>query len=433
MRAAKGAFIVAGTGRVDEPHHHGVPTVHRAAARKGGPEQCADFVARDSLAACSWLHFFAGSSFVRALSPVVTHPAYFPAFTYGNAPVNVYWEMTVACDLSCRHCRADAIGDRDKLELSTEEGMALMRDVKAMGSHLILTGGDPLKRPDLFELIAYGRSIHLPIAITPAVTPLLTEEIVKKLKEAGVATMGMSLDGATAERHDGFRQVPGTFEMSLRALGWARDAGMPVQINSTVTSDTIKQLPQMLELLLTQAPPVRRWSLFVLIPVGRGLMLGSPTAQEIEGLFGWVYETSQKVPFHMSTVEAPHYRRFWMQKKLSEGVKLEEIEQRGRMMGFGIRDGSGIVFVSHRGEVYPAGFLPYPLLGNVREKPLPEIYRHSEGAVALRNMDELHGRCGECEFRWICGGSRARAYAATGNAMASDPLCIYQPSPAAAD
>jgi radical SAM protein with 4Fe4S-binding SPASM domain len=296
-----------------------------------------------------------------------------------------------------------------------------------MGSHLILTGGDPLKRPDLFELIAYGRSIHLPVAITPAVTPLLTQEVVQKLKDAGVATIGMSLDGPTAERHDGFRQVDGTFEMSLRALGWARDASMGVQINSTVTGDTIKQLPQMLELLLAQSPPVRRWSLFVLIPVGRGLMLGSPKAEEIEQLFGWVYENSQKVPFHMSTVEAPHYRRFWMQQKLAEGVPLAEIEQRGRMMGFGIRDGSGIVFVSHRGEVYPAGFLPYPLLGNIRETPLPDIYRTSPAALALRDMDNLHGRCGECEFRWICGGSRARAYAATGNEMASDPLCVYQP------
>jgi radical SAM protein with 4Fe4S-binding SPASM domain len=167
--------------------------------------------------------------------------------------------------------------------------------------------------------------------------------------------------------------------------------------------------------------------LFILIPVGRGLMLGSPSAQEIEDLFGWVYETAKNAPFHVSTVEAPHYRRFWLQKKVSEGASLEEIEHRGRMMGFGIRDGSGIVFVSHRGEVYPAGFLPHPLLGSVRETPLPEIYRNAPAAVRLRAMDNLEGRCGECEYRWLCGGSRARAYAATGNPMASDPLCVYQP------
>ncbi len=355
--------------------------------------------------------------------------AYFPQFTYGDAPVNVYWEMTVACNLACRHCRADSLSTRDPLELTTEEGFALMRDVKSMGSHLVLTGGDPLKRPDVFELIAYGRSIGLPIAITPAVTPLLTEEVVHRLKSAGVATMGMSLDGPTAASHDGFRQVDGTFEMSLRALGWARDAGMPVQINSTVTRDTLALVPAMFDLLKTRcSPPVRRWSLFVLIPVGRGLMLGSPSAQQIEELFAWVYDHSQGAPFHMSTVEAPHYRRYWMQRKLAEGVPLEEVERRGRMMGFGIRDGSGIVFVNHHGDVYPAGFLPNPKVGNVKETPLPELYRTAPGLVALRQMDDLHGRCGRCEYRNLCGGSRARAWAATGDLMASDPLCVYEPA-----
>jgi radical SAM protein len=369
----------------------------------------------------------------RGIDRTVTRPAYFPSFTYENAPVNVYWEMTVACDLACRHCRADALAQRDPLELSTEEGKQLMRDVQAMGSHLILTGGDPLKRADVFELIDYGRSIHLPLAITPAVTPLLTRDIIDRFKEVGVHTIGMSLDGPTAELHDGFRQVPGTFEMSMNALRWCREAGMGVQINSTVTRDTIKHVPAMFEVLKQNAPPVRRWSLFNLIPVGRGLMLGSPSAQQIEDLFQWVYDETKGAPFHVSTVEAPHYRRYWMQRKLAEGVPLAEIEQRGRMMGFGIRDGSGIVFVSHRGEVYPAGFLPSPLLGIVRERPIHEIYRTAPGVLKLREMDRLEGRCGACEYRWVCGGSRARAYAATGNTMASDPLCVYQPETAAAE
>jgi len=355
--------------------------------------------------------------------------AYFPSFTYGDAPVNVYWEMTVACDLACRHCRADSLSRRDPQELTTEEGFALMREVKALGSHLVLTGGDPLKRPDVFELIAYGRSIGVPIAITPAVTPLLTEEVVRRLKTAGVATMGMSLDGPSAAAHDGFRQIDGTFDMSLRALGWARDVGMPVQINTTVTRDTLALVPQMFDLLKERcAPPVRRWSLFVLIPVGRGLMLGSPSAREIEDLFAWVYEHAQHAPFHVSTVEAPHYRRYWMQRRLAEGATLEEVEKRGRMMGFGIRDGSGIVFVSHVGDVFPAGFLPFPKVGNVREAPLSELYRTAPGLTALRVMDNLQGRCGRCEYRHLCGGSRARAWAATGDVMASDPLCLHEPA-----
>jgi radical SAM protein with 4Fe4S-binding SPASM domain len=241
--------------------------------------------------------------------------------------------------------------------------------------------------------------------------------------------MGMSLDGPSAAAHDGFRQIDGTFDMSLRALGWARDVGLPVQINTTVTRDTLALVPQMFDLLKERcAPPVRRWSLFVLIPVGRGLMLGSPSAREIEDLFAWVYEHAQHAPFHVSTVEAPHYRRYWMQRRLFEGATLEEVEKRGRMMGFGIRDGSGIVFVSHVGDVFPAGFLPFPKVGNVREAPLSELYRTAPGLTALRVMDNLQGRCGRCEYRYLCGGSRARAWAATGDVMASDPLCLHEPA-----
>lgn len=343
------------------------------------------------------------------------------AFTYEDAPLNVYWEMTTACDLACRHCRADAVPARDPQELTTDEGKALIRDVKALGSHLILTGGDPLKRADVFELIEYGRSIGVPIAITPAVTARLTEDVVRRFKAIGVAAMGISLDGSNAARHDGFRNVPGTFDATMRALDWARDAKMPVQINTTVCGETLDDIPA-LYALLREKQAVRRWSLFVLIPVGRGLMLGAPTAQQIEQLFAWVHDTAASAPFHMSTVEAPHYRRYWIERKRADGVPLVEIERRGRMMGFGVRDGSGIVFVSHRGDVYPAGFLPYPHLGNVRETDLATIYR---SASALRDVDALHGPCGACEYRAICGGSRARAFAASGDPMGTDPLCLH--------
>ncbi|MGD8698254.1 MAG: TIGR04053 family radical SAM/SPASM domain-containing protein [Gemmatimonadales bacterium] len=358
---------------------------------------------------------------------LVRHTQY-PGYVFEYAPRNVYWEMTIACDLECKHCRASAIPHRDPLELTTEQGQALMRDVKDMGSMIILTGGDPMKRPDLFDLIAYAREIGLPLSITPSTTPTLTRDVVQRFKELGIAAMGTSLDGPTAEVHDAFRGVAGTFENSINALSWAREFHIPVQINTTVTSETLPHLGAMYELLSREfAPPVRRWSLFLLVPVGRGEELGIPTAEAVEELFAWVYDVAQDSPFHVGTVEAPHYRRYWMQRKLGEGMSLEEINKLAMRMGFGVRDGNGVIFISHKGEVYPAGFLPYPLLGNVREQPLSSLYRESSHLAQLRDMDALKGKCGRCDFRWMCGGSRARAYGMTGDPMESDPFCAYEP------
>ena len=347
-------------------------------------------------------------------------------YLYPDAPRNVYWEMTIACDLVCKHCRAEAISSRDPAELTTEDGKALMRDVKTMGSMMILTGGDPMKRQDLLDLIAYARDIRLPLGITPSTTPTLTREVVRQFRMLGVSAMGVSLDGPNPEVHDSFRGVPGTFEHSMKALKWAKEFHLQVQVNTTVTQETLPHLPSLYRLLREEAyPPVRRWTLFLLVPVGRGATLGLPSAEDVERLFAWVYSLSRDAPFHVGTVEAPHYRRYWIQRKLEEGMSFEEIQRLGKQMGFGIRDGNGVIFVSHKGEVYPAGFLPAPFLGNVREKPLSDIYRNSPLLMELRDMDRVTGKCGCCEFRWICGGSRARAYAVTGNYLAEEPLCVY--------
>ena len=354
----------------------------------------------------------------------------YPGFLYERAPRNVYWETTIACDLACQHCRASAIPHRDPSELSTEEGMALMREVKELGSMLVLTGGDPLKRRDLFDLIEYARSLPIQVSITPSTTPELERDTVVRFRELGIAAMGVSLDGPTREVHDGFRKVAGTFEYSMRALGWARELGIPVQVNTTVTASTLPHVPQMYELLRDEAaPPVRRWSLFLLVPVGRGSGLDTPTAEQVEQLFAWVYSIAQDAPFRIGTTEAPHYRRYWIQQKLREGASREEVQRRARKMGFGIRDGNGVVFVSHRGEVYPAGFLPYPLLGNVRDRSLVDLYRNSDALRQIRDPAHYRERCGACEFKWVCGGSRARAYAMTGDALGEDPLCVYDPAP----
>ena len=355
----------------------------------------------------------------------------FPGFVYGDAPRNVYWEITIACDLACRHCRANAIHDRDPGELDSAAGRALLDDVRSMGSMLILTGGDPMKRPDLFDLIEYGRGIGLPISITPSTTPLLTRDAIARFRELGVAALGVSLDGPSAEVHDAFRGVAGTFDRALEVLGWAREVGLPVQVNTTITRGTLPHLPALYRLLAERAvPPVRRWSLFLLVPVGRGAALGIPSAEEVERLFEWVYETAAGAEFHVGTIEAPHFRRYWIARKVAEGMPPAAMPAAAKRMGFGARDGNGVVFVSHRGDVYPAGFLPHPLLGNVRERRLSEIYRESPALRELRDMNGLEGKCGACEYRWACGGSRARAYAMTGDAMASDPFCAYVPGSA---
>ena len=353
----------------------------------------------------------------------------YPGYVYRDAPRNVYWETTIACDLACKHCRADAISERDPLELTGEEARALMRDIKTMGSMLILTGGDPMKRPDLFDLIAYAREIHLPVSITPSMTPNVTRDAVRQFKELGIAAMGVSLDGPDAETHDAFRGVPGTFDNSMRALHWAREFRIPIQVNTTITGETLPHVERLYALLRdTAAPPVRRWSLFLLVPIGRGSQLRTPSADQVESLFEWVYGTAREAPFHIGTVEAPHYRRFWIQRRLAEGMSHPELNQAAKRMGFGVRDGNGVIFVSHQGNVYPAGFLPSPLLGNVRERSLSEIYRHSPALTRLRDMDRLNGKCGACEFRWACGGSRARAYSMTGDEYGSDPFCNYEPA-----
>jgi radical SAM protein len=363
-----------------------------------------------------------------SLNAKLTKAGIYPGFVFGEAPRNVYWEVTIACDLQCQHCRALSIKQRDPLELSTDEGKAMLRDVKSMGSMIVLTGGDPMKRPDLIELISYAREISLPLSITPSTTPTLTRATVEQFKELGVMAMGVSLDGHDAASHDAFRGVEGTFEHSMDALSWAGQYQLPVQVNTTVTSRTLDGLPKLYEVLRSRfSPPVKRWSLFMLVPVGRGEDLGMPTAEQVEELWGWVYDTAGDAPFHISSIEAPHYRRYWTQRKLAEGMQADELEKMAMRMGFGARDGNGIIFVSHRGEVYPAGFLPHPKLGDVRQQLLSSIYRDSPHLHRLRDMDQLLGRCGRCEFRWLCGGSRARAYATTGDLMESDPSCLYEP------
>lgn len=359
--------------------------------------------------------------------PVITA---FDHLVFAEAPKLIYWELTRACDLACKHCRAEAIAERDPLELSTEEAKALLAELRAFGDpppQLVMTGGDPLKRPDFFELIRHGRSVGLPISVAPSGTPLLTSDAISALADNGVVSMSLSIDGSTAESHDRFRGVAGCFDTTMRAIHAVRAAAIPLQINTLVTPETMTELPGVFRLLRDLG--IMRWSLFYLIATGRGRALREIRPSEAEALHNWIYDIVKTAPFAIKATEAPHFRRVAYMRMRLEGLDDAAIRQTPVGRGFGIRDGNGIMFISHTGDVYPSGFLPV-VAGNVRQQSPVSLYRHSEIFTQLRDADQYAGKCGLCEFRWVCGGSRARAFAETGDPMGSDPLCAYRPEAA---
>ena len=349
-------------------------------------------------------------------------------YVYTRAPMLVYWETTLACGLACRHCRADAMAERNPLELTTEEGYRLLDDITTFGRpypHVVFTGGDPLNRPDLHELVRAATERGIGASLAPAATPLLTQEVMESLREAGVQNISLSLDGSDPERHDGFRMVEGTFDKTLQAAKWARAAGLPIQVNTLVTDETLADLPAVYELLL--GLDIMRWSLFMLITTGRGSGLREITPGESEKLNAWAFNLSRTAPFQVKTTEATHYRRLAIRQMEADGLAFEDILRTSVGRGFGIRDGNGIVFIGHDGTVNPSGFLPTPL-GNVREASIVDLYRDHPVMRGLREPEAFRGRCGACEFTRVCGGSRARAYAWTGDPLESDPLCPYVPT-----
>jgi radical SAM protein len=347
---------------------------------------------------------------------------------YSQTPLNIYWEMTQACALACRHCRAEAVPAPHPEELTFQEGLEFLRQIPEFGHpmpHLILTGGDPLLRANLCELIDEARRLSIGVSITPAATPALTRETLVKLLDHGVEGLGLSLDGSTAERHDSIRGIPGTFDRTMQAIGWAQDLGMPLQVNTLVSAETALDMPAVYELLNPLG--VARWSLFFLISVGRGKVLQPLSPEEAEKLMSWIYDTSRQASFIVATTEAPSYRRVALERMRRDGMTGEQIKSTGAYRGFGIRDGHGIVFVSNTGDICPAGFLPLAA-GNVRRDRLADVYRHSLVFQSLHDPVQFEGRCGACEYHTLCGGSRSRAFGATGNPLASDPLCTFEPN-----
>ncbi|MGC9134004.1 TIGR04053 family radical SAM/SPASM domain-containing protein [Caldisphaera sp.] len=364
-------------------------------------------------------------------------------------PILIFWETTKACGLACKHCRAEAITKPLPNELSHEESIKLIDQISEFGRPspiLVLSGGDPLMRNDIWELIEYAKEKGIVTALSPSVTPLLNDNTIEKISKYGVSSVSISIDSPYKEIHDKIRGIPGTWDRSIEVVRKMNEKGIKVQINTSVMKSTVEGLPDMVDLLINRLN-VRVWEVFYLIPVGRGKFDEDLTKNEWEDVSSFLYEAS-KYNITIRTSEGPIFRRVtWLYKSLErKGIDHEKIIKHGKLyydlvsrlrekLGkpkneskaetHGTRDGRGIVFVSHDGYVYPSGFLPYPA-GNIKTRSIIDIYRNSELFKKLRSS-QIKGKCGLCEFKNMCGGSRARSFAYTGDPLDEDPSCLYNP------
>lgn len=358
-----------------------------------------------------------------------------------QAPIFVCWETTKACLLACRHCRARAIREPLPGELNHDQGIALIEQLVEFGEPypaLLLTGGDPLMRADFFDLIEHAKELGIYVAVAASVTPKLNTNTIAQMKELGVDIISVSLDGGTPRTHDKLRGVPGTWIATIQALQLAKKSGLRAQINTTVMRSNIDELPEIFHMV--KGTGAVAWEVFFLIRTGRGAALESLEPSECEEVMHFLYDASQYgVP--VRTAEGPHFRRVRAQRHNNSppasglygrlAARLRALEGNAnsppsvRMTP--TRDGKGILFVAHDGEVYPSGFLPISA-GRLPNDKLTMIYRSNPLFTALRDPSKLKGRCGRCEYRSICGGSRSRAFADLGDPLEEDPACPYIPS-----
>lgn len=362
-----------------------------------------------------------------------------PQINFDKTPFLVIWETTRACDLACVHCRASANPNPEPDELSHEEAIEMLNQIRRPGTPVIVfSGGDPLKRKRLPELIAHAKSLGFRTGTIPAVTPLVTREKLRELKMAGLDQIAFSLDAASPEEHDRFRRVDGVFKRTLESVRLAQEEGLAVQINSLVNIHNEKQLADLIRLV--ESLGIVFWEVFFLVPVGRGGDLPLMSGRLFEKVFEPIYELNKRASFIIKITEAPHYRRYFIQREgVSQGAleanipsPLRRPDAPGVSIGHApgsVNAGKGFAFVSYNGQVFPSGFLPLAA-GSVREKPFDEIYQNSVLMRRLRDTSLLKGRCGICSFKDICGGSRSRAYALSGDYLAEDPSCSYQPAEA---
>jgi len=370
----------------------------------------------------------------RAASERALHNAHMVQADFSMAPFTIAWEVTRACVYACVHCRADAMHTPDPNELNTEEAMHLIDRLAEFGSPiLVFTGGDPMMRRDLHELIAYATQKGLRCSLTPTATALPTTARLEKVREAGVRRIALSLDAPTAEIHDNFRQVPGSWQRTMDIMRRAQAIGISVQVNTTVAKHNVDILADMIPFL--QEVGAVQWSLFFLVPTGRAQASNMISPEEHERTFNWLYDLSKNAPFDIKSTAAPMYRRVAIERKRAEQSDGTPVTFQGAGFQYadglnrptrGVNDGNGFLFISHVGDIQPSGFLPLTA-GNVRTDDVIDIYRHSQLFTDLRTPDKIKGRCGVCEYRDVCGGQRGRAYGITGDYLESDPACIYIP------
>lgn len=350
------------------------------------------------------------------------------AVDFDRAPFTIAWEITRACAFSCVHCRADAQHRRAPGELSTGEARALIDRLTAFGSPiLVFTGGDPMMRPDLFDLIAHADAAGLRCSLTPTATALPTVARLERARAAGVRRIALSLDAPTPEVHDAFRKVRGSWQRTMDILANAHRVGLSTQINTTVTRHNLHLLPDMVDFV--RGVGAVQWSVFFLVPMGRGQQLAMISAAEHERALEWLHDLAQLGEFDVKATAAPMYRRI-----AATRGGAGTLDGPGYAFGDGltrpnqgVNDGRGFLFISHTGEITPSGFLPI-VAGNVRRDDIVDVYRNHPLFRSLRDPDALTGKCGACEFRTLCGGHRGRAYAVTGDPLASDPACAYVPA-----
>ncbi|MFO7963474.1 MAG: heme b synthase [Desulfobacterales bacterium] len=338
----------------------------------------------------------------------------------------VAWETTRNCNLSCIHCRASAEKGPFKGELDTQASYDLLDQIAEVGNPIvILTGGEPLMRPDIFDIAAYGTEKGLRMVMAPNGT-LITRENARKMVTAGIKRISISLDGATEQTHDRFRGVTGAYKGAVNGIRLAKEAGLAFQINTTVTRTNLDEIPAIHALAVSLGAAAHH--IFLLVPTGRGKYIVDQeiTADEYERTLNWFYDRRDKSPLQLKATCAPHYYRILRQRAKKEGKTVTFSSHGMDAATRGCLGGTGFCFISHRGIVQPCGFLDLPC-GDVTEKPFSTIWKESEVFLRLRDFDNLKGKCGICEYKNVCGGCRARAFEATGDYLAEEPLCSYQP------
>jgi AdoMet-dependent heme synthase len=396
------------------------------------------------------------------MRPARQHPG-MAALDFDKAPFLVIWETTQACDLACRHCRAEAVPDRHPDELTTAQAKDLLDEVRRFGPIIfVFSGGDCMKRPDILELVEYGAGLGLRMAMTPAATPLVTPAALRDLKKAGIARLGISLDGSCPAIHDDFRRVPGSFDWAVGILEAAREIGLSTQVNTVVSRHNLDDFDALCQLMGPLG--IVFWEVFFLVPTGRARPEDVAGADEFEAVFHKLHDLAETAPFDIRATAAPHFNRVGIQRRVARrraeaaaqsaaaawagaaspaaaiaaavspagagaGPMADDRPVRARHDGIGrargVIEGDGFMFISHTGEVFPSGFLPASA-GNIAFQSPVEIYRNAPLFRQLRDRSLLKGKCGICDFRQVCGGSRARAYAVTGDWLAAEPFCAYE-------